>query len=169
MDKRYLIMIIIICACCMNLYMIANFSDVVGTASVNVGNYSFSLPEGFSLYDDGHTEVYIHNPSSKMNIQFYAYLGENDTFLNKYKEINSSKEYKILSNGSIEDNGITIESVFYQKTDDMNNRSTFYFTKNNHNFRILINGFNYDTGKNEVIKIVTDIVESIRINHGKTG
>ena len=52
MDKRYLLMIVIICVCLANLYIIADFSDVVGSASVDTGNYTFSLPKGFSLYED---------------------------------------------------------------------------------------------------------------------
>lgn len=169
MDKRYFFIIIIICVCCINLYMIANVSDVVGSASIHVGDYTFSLPDGFSLYDDEHSQIHIYNPDSDMDIIVYSQLGKNDTFLNKYNEINSSGKYNILSNGTLKDDDINIESLFYQRINDTNNRSTFYFTKFDHNFRILLTNFDYNTEKNEIMDIVTHIVDSLRINHEVTG
>ena len=168
MDKRYLLIILIVCICCVNLFIITNVSDIVGNASVDAGNYTFSLPKGFSMYDNTATRVQISNPDTKMNIWFFSELVTNDTFQNKYHEIDQGKGFKVLSNGSIKDEGINIDSVFYQSTEDSSNRSTFYFTKDNHNFRILVEGFDYNTQKEEVINLVADIIASIRINHKHT-
>lgn len=165
MDKRYLLIILIICVCFVNLFMITNVSDIVGNASVDAGNYTFSLPKGFSMYDDTATRVQISNPDTKMNIWFFSELGKNDTFINKYHEIDQGKGFNVLSNGTIKDNDINIDSVFYQSTEDSSNRSTFYFTKDGHDFRILVEGFDYNTQKEEVSQLVVDIIESIRINH----
>lgn len=169
MDKRYFIIIIIIFVCCFNLFMIANFSDVVGSASVHVGNYTFSLPEGFTLYDNENNRVHIYNSNTKAHIMVYYPIAKDDTFLNKYNEIKNDSQYRVLSNGTVTSNGITIESVFYQKTSDLDNRSTFYFTKYDEHFRILLSGFDYNTHKNETINIVTQIVDTIRTNHEVTG
>ena len=49
MDKRYFLMIIIIVLSMMNLYVVMNNSDVVGTASVSFGDYIFTSPNNFDL------------------------------------------------------------------------------------------------------------------------
>lgn len=162
MNKRYFLIILIICVCCINLYVVSNVSDVVGTASVDVGEYTFSLPKGFSLYDSDSNKVLISNPDTNMEIRFYSSVYSDDNFSSKYDEINSS-DFKILSSGTIDNNGIIIQSIYYQN--EKNNRSTFYFNKDNHDFEILIVGFNYDLQKNQTIDIVCGIVDSIRANY----
>lgn len=165
MDKRYFLIIIIIGVCCINLYMISNVSDVVGSASADAGKYTFTLPNGFSLYEHPRSEAQIFNPDSNITIRIFTTLGKHDNFSTKYEEIDNDNNFKILSNGTINDNGIIIQSLFYQEIENSNNRSTFYFTKDNNNFRILAVGFNYDSQKNETIDIVTQIIDSIRINY----
>ena len=165
MDKRYFLIIIIICVCCINLYLISNVSDVVGSASVDVGNYTFSLPEGFTFYGDHSNGVSISNNDIRMLIGLYVPLENKDTFVNKFNDINTSDRYDIISNGTINSGGIVIDSLYYRDVNDLTNYSTFYFTKFNQNFRILLIGFNYDLDKNKTIDIVTAIVNSIRDNY----
>ncbi len=165
MDKRYFLIIIIICICVVNLYIIANVSDIVGSASVDVGDYTISLPKGFSLYDDDSTQVLLSNPDSKIDIQFFSKVGDKDTFEKKVGEINNNSEFRILSNGTIDNNGVLVDSLFYQRTDNSKNFSIFYFTKDNHNFRIIVKGFDYDSQKDEIIDLVSDIITSIRVNY----
>ena len=68
MDKRYLLIIIILIMGLFTLYFITDASYTIGSASATLGEYTFSLPQGFmvehtekkhaSIYnDDG---VYIH-------------------------------------------------------------------------------------------------------------
>ena len=68
MDKRYLLIILIIGICAVNLYLISNTSDVVGSAYVDVGNYTFSLPNGFVLDSDKGNQVSIINSDTNMHI-----------------------------------------------------------------------------------------------------
>lgn len=169
MDKRYFLIIIIICVCCINLYLISSVSNVVGSASVDVGNYTFSLPEGFTFYEDKANGISISNTNTKMVIGLYVPLEDKDTFANRFNNINNSAKYDIISNGSINSGGIAIDSIYYRDVNDLTNYSTFYFTKFNHNFRILVTGFNYDLDKNKTIDIVTGIVNSIRTNYKVQG
>lgn len=167
MDKRYLVIIIIIFICAINLYAITNFSDVVGSASVDIGNYTISLPEGFSLYEEGNDQILISNPNSHMRIRIYSTLAPDDTYSNQTQEINSSSKYTLLSNGTVNINGNNIQCFFFQIVEGHDNCSVFYYTKNNHNFKIFMSGFNYDLQKNESVKLAESIADTTRINYKK--
>jgi hypothetical protein len=167
MDKRYFLIIIIICLCAINLYIISNSSDVVGSAYVDVGEYTFSLPNGFTLSSDQGNQVTIINSGSGMHIVIYSSLGENDTFSSKIEDIKKKDDYELYSNGTVNCHGKEIPVAFYHKGSE--NRSTFYFTEDNNDFRILIIGFNYDSQKNEIIDIVSELVGSVRVNHKLSG
>ena len=88
MDKRYFLIIIIILICSVNLYMISNVSNVVGSASVDIGNYTVTLPKEFSLYEDDGNRILISNPNNNMNVWIFSNLGDGDNYSNKYKEVN---------------------------------------------------------------------------------
>lgn len=164
MDKRYFLIIVIVCICCINLYMISNVSDVIGSASVDVGKYTFSLPSGFTLYSDSSSDVMISNPSdSNLKVYINNSLDDDDNYMNRVNLIKNNS--KIYSNGSIMVGDIEIKSIYYSGYDDSINRSAFYFNKLDNNFKIVISNFNYDLQKNETIDIVTQIVESIRVNY----
>lgn len=165
MDKRYFLIILIIVICCFNLYMVANFSDIVGDGAIDVGNYTFSLPKDFTLYDTGENEVLISN-SDSMHIAIYTALSKDDNYLNKSQSIMSGNN-KIYSNGSINSNNVVIDSIFCQNLEDNKNYSNFYFNKDGNNFRLFISNFDYNTQKDEIIDIVTNIVDSMRLNYKK--
>ncbi len=167
MDKRYLLIILIIGICAVNLYLISNTSDVVGSAYVDVGNYTFSLPNGFVLDSDKGNQVSIINSDTNMHILIYSSLGKNDTFANKIHDIERMDEYQLYSNGTVHCGGNEVPAAFYHRGSE--NRSTFYFTEEGNNFRILIVGFDYNTQKDDVINIVSDLVGSVRVNHKLSG
>ena len=163
MDKRYFLIIIIICVCCLNLYMISNVSEIVGSASVDDGKYTFSLPGGFSLYDTSASYVMIFNPNNQMKIYVFTVLKNEDNFSNAYQW--TKENSKILSTGTINYKGIKIQSIYYQNFNDPTNKSVFYFNKYNNNFKITIVNFNHVSQKNETIDIVVKIVDSMRTNN----
>lgn len=167
MDKRYLLIILIMSICAINMYIISDNSDVVGSAYVDVGNYTFSLPNGFTLYSNQGNQVSIINSDTDMHILIYSSLGKNDTFANKLHDIESKDEYKLYSNGTVHCGDMEIPAAFYHRGSE--NRSTFYFTEDGNNFRILIIGFDYSTQKDEVINIVSDLVGSVRLNNKLSG
>lgn len=162
MDKRYFLIIVILCICGVNLYMISNVSEVVGSAYVDVGNYTFSLPEGFTLFSDGGNQVKLISADSKTEIYVVSSLSKSDTFSNKLMEIKKDG-YQLDSNGTINYEDIKIDSVFYHKGSE--NKSTCYFTKDDKNFRILIVGFDYDSQKEEMIDLSSKIAGSMRLNY----
>lgn len=149
----------------MNLYFISSYSDIVGSASIDCGNYTISIPSGFTLYESNNQRALIHNDNNGMNINFYNNLKDDNNYENKAEDLNNSSEFKILSKGNITIDNTQIDCIFYQRNSDHQNRSTFYFEKLNHDFRILITDFNYDSDKNETLYYVTEIVSSLRLNY----
>lgn len=167
MDRRYLVIIIIIFICAINLYMISNFSDVVGSASVDIANYTVSLPEGFSLYENNNDNILISNPNKHMRVNIYGNINPKDKYINQTQEIKSNSKYILLSNGTDNINGNTIQCIFFRNIGDNNNCSMFYYTKFNHEFKIYMRGFNYDLQKDDSLKIAEQIVDTTRINYKK--
>lgn len=165
MDKRYLLIIVIIIFCSLSLYFISLSSDIVGSASIDCGDYTVSIPEGFTLYSSTNERVLIHNGENGIDINLYGNLGKSGTYENKLEGIENSTEYKVLSKGNLTVDGIDIESFYYQRNNDGQNRSTFYFEKLDHRFRILITDFDYDNEKDLTIQYVSDIVSSLRLNY----
>lgn len=163
MDSRYFLIIIIICFCSISMYMVANSSDVVGSAYVDVGHYTFSLPEGFTLYSDRGNQVSLVNTNSKMQIIIYSDLEKSDNFSHRMAVVDREGGYQLDSNGTINHQGNKIDSAFYHNS--YQNRSTFYFSEGDDNLRLLITDFNYNSQKDEVINIASEIIGSIRYNH----
>lgn len=163
MDKRYFLIIAIIAICCVNLYTISTFSNVVGDASFDVGHYTFTLPNGFSVDNTENNHIIIISQDSKMKIHVYSYLSKSDNYSNAYNVITNNTGCRLLSNGTINYNNITIYSLYYSENGV--NSSVFYFNKENNDFKIVILDFNQDRSHNETITIMTELVRSLRPNY----
>ena len=166
MDKRYFLMLIIIVVCFINLFLIVNHSDVVGSANVECGQYICSIPYGFSLYESKSDEITLVDSNRNSSIFIDSQLRNNDNVSARQNRLlNDNKTYIILGNGTIDVNGITIDSIYYTNVNHTQNYSVFYFDKFNNSFKILITGFDYDTERNYPIDLLTEIITSLKINH----
>lgn len=167
MHKNYYLIIIILFVCIINLYVIADYSDVVGSASVSFENYTFSLPPNYEVTSTYDFFVQVHN--SKLG--YAAVEHKSDNFDYNYSAILSNlQSYSnttILSKGIITVGNISVDSIYYRTVDDnnfVNNRSIFYFEKYGELFQIEMNGFKYDD-VNETINTLEYIVETIKPNY----
>lgn len=165
MDKRYLLILLIIIICGINLSIIANNSDIVGSTSIGVGHYLFSVPEGFDSYEDNGNSVTIQN---KNNITIYieTNLGNNDTYYSRLNHIENRTNATILSEGTISIENISVNTVYYM-TSNNNNRSVSYFEKDNTTFKIIVSNFNYNDDYDLTLDYVTFIIKSLRDNYKK--
>ncbi len=168
MDRRYYLIILILIACCINLYIVADNSNVVGTASVTFDKYIISLPLNYEVTGQYGSYVQIHNN----DIGFLAIQCKNDSFVYNYSsvvnELNKKYNCTILNNGTINTNDIPVNTIYYKTVDEknfVNNRSIFYFEKYGKTFQIEMNGFNYDNDVNKTIDTLTYVVESLRVNY----
>lgn len=163
MDKRYLLILLIIIMCSINLYILADNSEIVGSANIESKNFIFSIPEGFTLYESTNQYVCLFNQNNGIYTYVYLNLTGDDIYQKRFDELNKSKDTEILSNGVIKHKNIDINSIYYSK--EGKNHSIFIFTKDNYQFSAHMLGFNYDTQKNETISIISEIVDTIRINY----
>ena len=163
MDKRYLLILVVIIICGINLSIIVNNSDVVGSASVSVGKYLFSMPEGFNMHENNGNSVVIQNNDS-VTINFDTALDSSDTYNNRLRYIDNQTTNKILSKGTLTIGNIKVDSVYYQSENHTNN-SAFYFKKDNKPFKIVVSNFNYNNGRNLTLNYVSDIIQSTHLDY----
>lgn len=167
MDKRYLLIFIIIIICLANLSIIVNNSDVVGSASVSVGKYIFSIPKDFSLDENNGNSAYIENKNNNISIHIETNLSDSDTYNRRLNYIENETNNTILSKGTVSIENITVHTVYY-KTMKNNNKSAFYFEKNNTQFKIIVSNFNYNEDRDLTLDYITFIIKSMEYDY-KTG
>ncbi len=165
MDKRYFIIILIILVCLVNLYVIVDFSDVVGSSYTNVGKYTFSLPPGFDLGGSQDKSVaIIHNPKNNLDIAVYSLDKGDYNYSLGLDQLNNNSKINIISNGTLYVDDISVDAVYYDDLSTNSSKSIFYFQKDNHPFRI--NMVNVDINdKNKTIDDLVFIIRSIRLNY----
>lgn len=162
MDKRYFLMLLIVIICCINLSIIVNNSDIIGSASVSAGNYLFSAPDGFTLYENNGNSAVIRN--NNMSIYFESDLSDSDNFNKRLDYIKNETNDTILSTGTISIENISVNTVYY-KIHDNDNNAVFYFEKDNTTFKIIVSNFNYNTERDLTLEYVTFIIQSTHLNY----
>lgn len=169
MDKRYLVIILIVGVCLVNLFFISQSSDVIGSASVNVDKYTFSIPLDFMLMDTYPNYVTLSNDKMGLNVAVYVLKGEYN-ISEVLSTLKNNTDYKILSEGSVNTSDIKIDTIYFESHDpsvNIQNHSTFYFKKYDTFFKVEMNNFDYNTEKNFTLETIDYIVDSLRINHKK--
>ena len=168
MDNRFILIFFIIIACVFNLFLVAEYSDVIGTASVDVSKYTFSLPKDFILLETtDQNSILITNTKSGLDIAFSVI--SNDYSSNfKLNELQNDSRYSVISNGTINRDDVSIESIYYKHINSNNNKSDaaiFYFNKYDASFKVRMENFNYDLQRNETIDSLSYVVDSLRVNY----
>ena len=167
MDKRYFLIVFIIFICGINMYLISENSDFIGSASVNFDRYTISLPPNYVLLKSEPSFIQIFNS----DLGYLAIEHKNVNYSNMdsvLKAISIPNNRTVLSNGTITANDITLHSMFLKTMDNRGNetnRAVFYFNKFNTTFIISMSGFDYDTDSDKVIDVVSKIATSLRINY----
>lgn len=163
MDKRYLLILAVIILCGINLSVIVTNSDIIGSASVSVGKYLFTMPDGFDIHENNGNSVVIQN-KDKVTIFFDTKLASADNYDKRLKYIDNETTNKILSKGSLTIDNIKVDSFYYQN-ENHTNLSAFYFEKDNNLFKIVVSNFNYDNDRDLTLKYITDIIQSTHLDY----
>lgn len=163
MDKRYFLIIFIAIFCLINLYVIADFSDVVGSSYADVGKYTFSLPSDFNLVNSQDSSVVINNPNN-LYIAVFSLDYSDYNYTEGLENLKNSTTVNIVSMGTLNIDNISVDAVYYEDFKSNSNKSIFYFHKDNHPFRINMENFDIDN-KEYTINALEDIIQSIKLNY----
>lgn len=166
MDKRYLLIIVIILICSVNLFLISNSSDVIGGASVNFKDYTFSIPKNFDLLSSDDQYVKLYNPEiGRVQITYGDISNDND-YKHRLDYLQNRSDITILRNGTLNIENTTVYSVFFQRKDSNSiiNDSSFIFDQYGHRFTISVAGYDYSS-YNETVDTVIFLIGSLRHNY----
>lgn len=169
MDRRYLLILVIIIVCSVNLVLVSNYSDVVGSASVDYKEITFSLPPNFNLLSANDRYVQLYSSDFGHIAITYDNDYSSSNYENKINSLKNSTNTTILSNGTVNFKNLTIDTVYYKTIDSENtenNLSSFYFVKDDLHYRVEMSTINSDK-RNETINNLIYIIDSIRHNFKK--
>lgn len=165
MDKRWIIIFIILIAGVSTLYLIANESIEIGKAITTIDNVIITLPDNFKITDQDKTSVEMTNRNSneKLSIELIKEKNKAEELMgNKLQElrlenvINIEDSTKNISN-------ITVYSISYQNIDSDTpvNYTVNYINKLNKTF--VITTSNYENNDSQ-LNDLTQIIETLRLD-----
>lgn len=165
MDKRWIIILIIMIIGIGCGYFITQHSTTIGHAIADVSKSTVALPYGFSAGKSDDTNLVIENRNTKEKI-FIEDLGSKDSakkrFAGELKELSKSKNIKIIDNGTITTpNGLEIYVAHYTDSDKENlkNQSTAYYYTYNHTFHAKLTKFNDIEDMDEKLTFTSDSIQ----------
>ena len=165
MDKRWIIIFIILIAGVSTLYLIANESIEIGKAITTIDNVIITLPDNFKITDQDKTSVEMTNRNSneKLSIELIKEKNKAEELMeNKLQELRSENVINIEDSTKNISN-ITVYSINYQ---DMNsdtpvNCTVNYINKLNKTFVITTSHYE---DNNAQLNDLTQIIETLRLD-----
>lgn len=156
MDKRWILILIILIVGCTCLYYIVDSSTTVGDAITVVNKSVITIPSDFSIGSDDKSSVTLINKKTNETI-FIEDLGKSDSAFNCFKEDLNSLD-NILNNSTVNINNITAYKIDMQNSTTYSNSSLVYVYSSNHTFAIKFNGY---TDQNELNQDLNFIVSAL--------
>lgn len=165
MDKRWILIIIILIAGVSLLYVIANESVEIGKAITTIDNVIITLPDNFKITDQDKTSVEMTNRNSDERISIELIKEKN-----KAKELmnNHLRDLKYENVIDIEDStenisNFTVYSISYQNmsSDTPVNYTVSYLDKLNKTF--IITTSNYEN-TNSQLNDLTQVINTLRLD-----
>ena len=168
MDKRWLLIVLILIFGISCVYVIVENSLTVGSASQSVGHAIISIPPDFSIYSSDSNSVTLVS-SNGHKIEFAEVEGkDNAEKLHNYRiqSLNKTNDIHTLQDGVMHVGDTDVYTLYYHadKTNDQNevNSSLSYFDKFNHTYFIRIWGFDYNKDHNTILDYIDLISRNIR-------
>lgn len=157
MDKRWIYILIILIVGIGCLYLIACASNTVGTANVNVGIFTVTLPDNFNIKDKDNGLVQIID----WDTLEYIIIGDLDQYPIKnisddeYSAVNEDSKNILIKNETIKVNNRTLKTIYYENTWNKINRICFT-SMHDHTIVIELKNYTDNTTLNNDLKYVLD-------------
>ena len=158
MDKRWILILIIIVVAVVCGYLILDSSTSVGRAVAVVDICAFTLPDGFSLGDSKTGYVVIEHDGTPENIMIKE-LDKNNTVELQIKRFNKNfnDTYELIGNNTTKTpKGIEIFTAYYKNSTD--NLSSSFFYASNHTFIVDTIGYDDYVALNEDVNYIADTI-----------
>lgn len=158
MDKRWILIFIIMIIGVSCMYLVVENSNTVGSAISDVNKSTITIPHGFSKVDSDSNSISLANKKGDEKI-FLKDLGKRDCANKSFnKKLNSLPDDVVhIKNTTNVTNNITEYIIYYQDESNFNNSMSYFYTCN-HTFYMNMKGFEtVDDLDNEMNFIVTTL------------
>ncbi len=166
MDKRWIVIIIILIVGISSLFLIANQSDKIGKAITTIDNVVITLPTDFRVEHagDGYTTLTNRNTGEKLHIELIKEKNKAQSLMKSKLEELKSDNVDNIENYTQNIANITVYTISYQNlsSDSPVNYTVNYLNKLNKTF--IITTSNYDDSTSELSDL-TDIVTTLRLDY----
>ncbi len=157
MDKKWILILIILIVGCSCMYLIVDSSTTVGSAITVVNKTVVTLPHDFTIgADDKHSvklinkhnnnEIYLED-MGKINIA-------QDCFNNELKKLKSTPDVEIISNITFKIDNIPTYKIDYKNLTTNKNMTFAYVCVGNHTFTIKMSNYDNSQQINENLKYI---------------
>ncbi len=165
MDKRWILILIIMIIGVSCMYFVIDNSNTVGSAITDVNKSTVTLPDGFSKVDSTSNSVSLSDKNGDESI-FLKDLGKKDCANSSFhKKLNSMPEDIIYTKNTTNvTNNITEYIIYYQDEGNLNNSFSYFYTCN-HTFYMNMKGFE---SVNEMDKVMNFIVTTLQPDYKQT-
>ena len=163
MDKRWIIIIIVLAIGIGCLYLVADNSTSVGNAVVSIGDVILTIPPSFTNFQTHGETVSVENKYTGEKMYFELIDDGNDSlskYNNKIEELKHLENVSITKNKTIEIDGVKVHTIYYQKVTPNNTTEYIvgYFDKYNATFGATFWNFeNTEKGESNLEFVVTTL------------
>lgn len=165
MDKRWIVILIIMIIGIGCGYLISQHSTTIGHSIADVSKSTVSMPYGFSAGKADDTSLKLENRNTKEKI-FIEDLGPKniakESFKKELKELSKSGNIKIINDTEITtQNGLKVYIAHYSDLDKENlkNQSIAYYYTYGHTFYTKMTGFSDIATMDETLVFISDSLQ----------
>ncbi|MDO5823119.1 hypothetical protein [Methanobrevibacter sp.] len=161
MDKKWILILIILIVGCFSMYFIVESSNTVGTAITVLNKTVVTIPDDLSIKasEKNHVELFNKHGTEKIHIKD---MGKNDTSLNSFKNnlnnLKSKPDINIISNSTYDINNITTYRIDFENTTSGNMTFAYLYTAN-HTFTINMSGYNNTQSLNSDLEFIVSTLK----------
>ncbi len=142
---------------CIGLFLLALVSITgIYAETIDIGNSSFTKPEGFEIYSTEENQVALLNDTTAIRV----YTNENQEDYEELKNYRKKLGYTLTGEDNYDFEGITINQQNYTK--DNTTTSLYTFTKNDKYYRIAVSVLNGHTFLKDYENTVAEIIQSLK-------
>ena len=162
MDKRWILLLIILIVGCTCMYFIVDSSTTVGNAITVVNKSVVTIPNDFGIGNSEKNSVELIGKNSDEKI-YIEDFGKKDVALESFKEnlseFSHNPKYKIMKNTTENISNITTYKIYLEDytKENATNTTIAYIYSYNHTVMIKIDGSNQDQKEEDLNFIIRTI------------